>query len=393
MPKYPVNPAVVIAAREELGLDRESAAALLKISPEYLSELESGSRQPDLSLVRRMASKYRVSLAALFMPAPLLPFQKPRDFRTVGGEAPGLSADTLLAIRTASELQEIASDLVAEAPDLHEPQELPEPSLSDDASQLAATERARLSVSVEDQLSWPTASDAFRYWRWRIESLGILVFLIRMPRADCRAFSLWRERALIPTIVINGVEVDQAKSFSLFHEYAHLLLRRPGMCNERERDVDEARLERFCNRFAAHLLMPEQAVREALRLTPPVGRPGDWTIDELAKVARRLWVSRPALALRLEEMGLAQSGFYDWVDANLGAEIWSGRIPGGGRLKHHERRLRQFGGEFTSIVLGALQKGIVDPVGVDEVLGTTSRHLPALESSLEAQRQRYAALG
>ena len=64
---------------------------------------------------------------------------------------------------------------------------------------------------------------------------------------------------MVPVVVVNQREVDQAKIFTLFHEYAHLILRRQGICLERE-DVDKRAIESWCNEFAAMFLVPSDAL-------------------------------------------------------------------------------------------------------------------------------------
>lgn len=102
----------------------------------------------------------------------------------------------------------------------------------------------------------------------------------------------WRTLAP-PTIVVNSAEADQAKSFTIFHEYAHLLLRSAALCLEFQQNVDRADTERFCNRFAASFLMPEDAVK-AITGPQSDSAGADWPLGQLEEIARKFVTTQPS---------------------------------------------------------------------------------------------------
>src|SRR5258708_15552783 len=107
-----------------------------------------------------------------------------------------------------------------------------------------------MNVSVERQLHW-RSGQAFSYWRALIERLGIAVYLQKFEAADCRGWSMADEDAP-PAIVVNRDDrFDAARVYTLIHEYAHLLIRRPGISDLDSRNPTEA----FCNRFAGAFLI------------------------------------------------------------------------------------------------------------------------------------------
>lgn len=124
-------PEVLAWARSVAGLSLEDAAKRLKLRPEELSDMEAGTRVPRLGQLRDMARVYALPLSTLLMPEPLEPPQRPEDMRTVGGRATRLSAATLRVIREARERQELAADLLAEAPGSLPAANLPRATLSD----------------------------------------------------------------------------------------------------------------------------------------------------------------------------------------------------------------------------------------------------------------------
>src|SRR5690606_22504959 len=121
---------------------------------------------------------------------------------------------------------------------------------------------------------------------------------------DCRGFTIYDDRNA-PIIVVNKTEdYDPARTFTLIHEYCHLLLREPGISDQDDRNPVEA----FCNRFASAFLMPRAILRELLPNWP--NQPVEWDFDDIVSWSARLKVSQQALALRLESLGIAPVGYY-----------------------------------------------------------------------------------
>src|SRR5205814_496164 len=121
---------------------------------------------------------------SLFMPEPL-PLVLPKQYRTFRGRPPQLSEATLLAwadvndaIDAFAELRTVNHDLVQVPP-------LSQITLSpQDVEKFAVVERARLRVTVAQQYVW-TDAQARNAWRAALESVGVFVYFVQMPRRDC----------------------------------------------------------------------------------------------------------------------------------------------------------------------------------------------------------------
>ena len=234
--------------------------------------------------------------------------------------------------------------------------------LSADPDEEGEKERRRFGISVEDQIGWKS-SEAFRKWRRAIERTGVLVFQQKFPLSDCRGFTLF-DTPNSPCIVVNKLEhIDVAKSFTLWHEYAHLMLRRPGVCDEDARSPIEA----FCNQFAAAFLMPREALRQVLPVWP--NEPIEWTDQVVKRAAQRLKVSQRALALRLEEVGVAPSGF----NARFSWPAKKRRVSSGGG-NYVATRLSEIGAGYVRRVFEALEHGAIDSVEAVQALALTEEH-------------------
>src|SRR5262249_11625660 len=146
------------------------------------------------------------------------------------------------------------------------PPTIPHARVTTPVASVAAAVRRRLGIAIDDQLSWDSASEAFQEWRDAVEKQGIFVFLLAMGRDACRGFSLYDDRA--PIIAINTWWNAAARSFSLFHEYAHLVTRTSSICAQDGRldianTADPA--ERWCEEFGASILLPADDVMRILR--------------------------------------------------------------------------------------------------------------------------------
>jgi hypothetical protein len=93
---------------------------------------------------------------------------------------------------------------------------------------VAGIVRERLDVSVESQLACQSASAAFDAWRAGVQDLGVVVFLFQLGAESCRGFSLWDDRA--PIVAVNTAWNDEARAFTLFHEFGHLITRTNSAC-------------------------------------------------------------------------------------------------------------------------------------------------------------------
>lgn len=377
---FAANPAVLVWARERWGLDVGEAASALGIEEARLEAIERGDRPLEFELLDQMTKVYHLGFTNFVLREPPRTFADPKDFRTVGGEAPRYSTEMRQAITLTQVDQDAATDLAQElgrpvAPDLERA------TLSQDIEELAAGQRALLGVADDAQRDWKDFRAAFWQWRVRIEGLGILVFLRAFPREDCRGFSSWPD-GLMPAIVVNRNEEPQAQVFTLLHEYAHLLLRQPGLCDQNDLD-DQARVERFCNRFAAAALMPRDTVR---RLVEELGLPArqDWERGDVGKLARSLKVSRPAAMLRVEELGIAARGSYGRLGYDRDDDTWRPERKGGGgsNAPYVRRHLNRLGTSYVQLVFNALEARLIDDTDADLHLDLRIKHFEDLRGEL-----------
>ena len=382
-----VNPKVLEWARKEARMSEAQAADALSVSPSDLIAFEQGRLKPTLGLLREMSAKYQLPIATLAMPEPFPPSKLPKDFRTLDGREASVTPATAFAVREARRLQEEMQELLAEEEDLAIRYELPDVRGNTPVAQLAVQERSRFGISIDAQLAWSSDSVAFRSWRDKIESFGIFVYVLEMPVDDCRGFSL-REGGS-PVIVISKDEwIDAAKIFTLLHEYCHIRRNQPGLS-----DLGRNSVEKYCNNFAAYVLMPEEALRRVLDL-PERPEVVDWDMSEIRVAARGLHVSQQALALRLENAGYARDGFFEDVKSVQSRQ----RKPE--RRKNPENRggvppyvvkLAELGARYAGNVMVAYERGNLNDLEAYRMLALAPRHFGKLRERIGPRISANAA--
>jgi Zn-dependent peptidase ImmA (M78 family)/DNA-binding XRE family transcriptional regulator len=381
MVNVPVADGVLIWAREYRGLSQEEAAEKLDLALQELQALEAGETQPTLTLFERIATRYQLPQATLFRRTPPKTPPRPRDFRTLAGRGPQWSFDLLLAISQARGLQTRLQEVEDEDEELAEPVRLPHYSEERDPWQQGEAERRRLGVSVEEQMRWHR-SEVFREWRSVIEGAGVSSYLLKFSLESGRGFSL-HDPGERPAIVANKAEqFEPARAFTLIHEYAHILVGQPGVSDQSWNNATEA----FCNRFAAGFLMPVEALRAVLPYWP--NEPVNWSNEQIVEFARALNVSRSALALRLQELGMAPDNFFDRFQDAGGNEV----RPGGGGGNYVNTRLSEIGERFPRTMLAAVDHGSLDYVRAAEHMAIAPRHFETLHNRL-ARRQVVGGRG
>jgi Zn-dependent peptidase ImmA (M78 family) len=210
-------------------------------------------------------------------------------------------------------------------------------------------------VSAADQISWSSSAIAFDNWRNAVESAGHIVLLFSIGKGSCRGFSVFDPRASV--IAVNTAWNEEARIFTLFHELAHLITRTSSACVESLRTSDQADpVERWCERFAAEVLMPKADVEALLRQQG--WKPGTEVsnLDVAAFVARRFKVSLRAAVIKLISFNAARWDLYDQIPTVADKKP---EVGGGTGRSRTEIREDQFGDRVASLLVDAVAKDVI----------------------------------
>lgn len=381
-----VNRDVMKWARESAGLDAEAVAKRLGISLNTVEGWELGTKKPTLKALNELASFYKRPLATFFLPEPPQELPLPKDFRVLPEEQKRpLSRKARLAIRRARRVQSLATELT-KAADREPSANIERADLIEDPEVVAARERDRLAITVREQLNWKNDYVAFSMWREAVEGMNIAVLQVSIPVEEARGFSLLDN--LLPAIVVSARDYIRARMFTLFHEYAHLLLGTSGICIPNEASHDDAHLEgieRFCNHFAGALLVPKNALQmdEDVRLITRRSDVDDYCID---RIAGRFKVSRQVV---LRRMLISELILKHQYESKL--EEWETRLKPKPKKRVFvspppKRCMLENGHLFVSLALGAREREVITYSDLADYLSINLKHLDKVEVLLSEHK-------
>ncbi len=167
-----------------------------------------------------------------------------------------------------------------------------------------------IGISIKNQLLWSDARVAFREWREVLNTKGVAVFQFQIGQEAIRGFSVWDDN--LPVAAVNTAYTPQARVYTLYHEIGHLLHRTEGACRSFG-DPDSAKVERWCDKFAAAFLLPDWETRQSAVVYRD-DAPDEDRYDQVREIARRFNTSVRATALRLIELDLADQDLYGIID-------------------------------------------------------------------------------
>lgn len=349
------------------------------VTSEDIIKWEAGLAQPTFSDIQELARIYKRPLAVFFLNSPPEEIDNPIDRRSAGSKYnEDISPKGLLIIRKARKIQLTTAALYSEL-DEKPSFKFKKYTTNTDPEVLAKDVRNDLSLSLQDQFKFRKFEDFFEYLRTKIEDTGVITLKCSLndvvPIEDYRAFSFADKEPYL--IMVNNKDYEGAKVFSLAHEFAHILLRQAGVCNNfksfdyQGNKVDE--LEVFCNEFAANLLVPKDDFlkNNALKNKNKI------LFEELESIVKNLAlsfkVSRVVILRRLLTLNFIDSSTYKAKISDWDSEVLSPRKKGGSfSLK---TILQKNGKTYSSLIFEAYDKNKISYSNISEYLGINRRYV------------------
>ena len=380
-----VNCDLLIWARESINMDLDEAAGKIGVKTDRLREWETGNRRPTVNQARKMSRVYRRPLAAFYLPErpTSLGFAVPHDFRRLPKDQPrGLSPELIVEIRRIEYLRDAAIEL-AEEPSKRAERFVDTVPPGEPVKTVVNRAMKLIGVPMTTRLGWRTQYDALNGWKDAIEGQGVLVMhLDRVDVEEVRGIAI--AEPVFPLIAVNGKDSPTGRTFTLIHEFIHLMLGATGMSNmrlARRPRTHEQRIEQFCNRVAGEVLVPKQAL---LSHKDVRGTPGavDWPDQAISNLAQHFKVSREVVVRRLAMLDRATDDFYRQKRRQYAEEREAGEESGGGFLPMSRRIIRAIGQPFARIALDAYHREAISSSDLAELLGARVKHLRAVEDLL-----------
>jgi len=371
----------------------------VSVSEQALVAWEQGKGDPELEQLETLAEIYRCAVGQFFLAAPERVFREaghlgPLSFRGLAKEkVSSLHPETRQSLLDFVEMADWCASAIREAGISWNVLLQQETVSAREIDAVAAREAKRLGFSERVRSRWTCPEDAFQWWRSRIEEQGVFCWQMKLVPQDVRGASLWREG--IPFILINRYDREAAtgRLFTLLHEYFHLLfsLKRTGGMACDFRGLRRSRVEALANRFAAQVLLPVETFQKHLKRRGENKFRENWTDKVLDELAQELFVSKHVLAVALEQLGLAPSGFYQqrlirWENRYVN---WrpGGRDSGGRSFL--EQKLRAFGTSTFRLLASLESQGSLDFVEAAYLLDTKVERIQEIVLWARGQRSEH----
>ena len=355
--REPVTPEVVRWAIDESGYAPAEIAAHLKTDPRTVEAWCNGAERPTVGQITKLGKKLKRPRSLFFLPAAPANASLPPQLRTAAGrEGRDLSPDERLQVRRARRVQQLVASVID--PELDDPIPRLEPGATPKA--VAEALRQWLGVPSNAQDVWNgdvrKARDAWIGW---FEQAGILVMQLSLGNDGLRGFSLPHPAA--PAIAVSTAQNDPARSFTLWHELAHLSIGSEASCLA----VSAANsIERRCDEIASCALIPEDELRTAHDSLSTGNR-----LAMIEELARHFGTSLRATALALIRTELGDEKDYALVErerpiADTDKPLAFGR----GGMSRSRLRAREVGRVAVGAITDAIRSGRMSELAARRVL-------------------------
>ena len=334
-----------------------------------LGDWMSGDALPSLRELEKFASFTHVSLGALIMPEPPDEALPIADMRTRGSKVIERPSGNLLdTIDRYQQFQDWYHDYARE----QGAQKLPflgSVSTQDNPHMVAHRVRELLLL---DQITATTPEQWRRDIVKALEDVGVLVMMSGivgnnthrpLSTDEFRGFSLYDDIA--PLIFVNVADEPYcAQNFTLLHEFAHLLLGHSALSGG-DRALGGTGEEAWCNRVAACVLLPDEALKAFGEAT---------TVQDYRAAARRFGVSAEVALHRLYGVGRIGEKQYAALLEKVRAD-YSGdkRSSGGGN--YYNTLTARLGRSFATAIVTSTLEGRTGFTESFRMIGTHKREV------------------
>ena len=363
----PIKPEILDWVVEESGYDPAELAQKVGVDHDDLLGWTTGVSAPPKGKVTQILKTLKRSPDIVYLDAVPEEARLKAHFRTmkVAGSSVSLNPREIRIVREAHYIQYFVAEMLMQG----------EADRVDVPGQL----RLQRSEPVSDQgmkiREWivgnqpPVAGRSFEDWRASVEAKSVFVVNINLPReageGDSKAKDSSRLRGFslpddFAPLVVVCTDNAQAKTFTLFHELAHLGLHGSdaGACHVPIATSDAT--EKWCDRVAGAALVPTAALREFVVRRRLIEGSEDRMVD---LVSREFEVSKRAVAVALEDC-FGIRGLYRRTNSRLAYRDRNRRNRGGGGpgWDRVELRLRKYGRGLVKTVLEHFARGeITEP--------------------------------
>jgi Zn-dependent peptidase ImmA (M78 family)/DNA-binding XRE family transcriptional regulator len=358
---FSINPDILFFMRKSSGMSEDDIAKKLKLSKsEYLS-IEKGDKKIAQNLLIHLADIYKRPLIAFYSVDPTQFAELPHDYRLNRDKK--ISPEVFLAKRKALYLAEELREITGRKT------KLPEINPNISTNELANKVRMHLEIDFNflNELIERKEETALSYYKSLIEEKFFIPVLEHPLKSNgVRAFSVFDDVCIM---VLNESDSNEVKLFSLFHELCHLLKRQDGICTvDIEKDKSNQPEEKYCDEFAAFLLLPEDLLRNEITQLPIA------TLKQLNDISRKFGVSKLVTIIRMKELNIIDSRQFKILKGKLEAV----KKNGFGRRNWEQTYIKRTSRLVLNHLLDSFRKGDMTYTSLSTITGIKDKYLQKL---------------
>ncbi len=374
-----VNYKVLVWARETIVMTRTSASEKTGISVNRLVQLEQGEKFPSLEEIKELSKAYKRTIATLLLTTPPKEKPLPKDRRTVNSSDIGnFHEKTIMAIRKARSLVSSLIELKQDA-GIAVPRFQYRATMQDNPVMLA--NKLREDLKLGEIRKFENINIALEAYIEKVESMGVAVFQLSLTQDSLRGFSIVDEA--MPIIGIKGGgEPPTAKTFTLFHEFAHILLNDGGLCDLSESTNQQ--IEKWCNAFAAEILVPtSELLKINIVIDKHLRKDKIWSKNDLIKLGNHFHVGPLAILRRLLDNKRTTPIYYkDKHEAWNKPQFARSKNPEGRNLA--KETIKEKGKTYISLAFSAFDQNRIDIKDLSDFLGVKFSYITKTRQLLNA---------
>jgi len=337
-------------ARRRSGFSKEALAAKIHATVRQITDWESEAASPPFQTAQKLAKILKIPFGFLFLPEPPKEDLPLADFRTLERTYKP-TPDFLDLLGDVLVKQDWYRDYIAELGE-PAPKFVGKFTVESKITDVAASIREVIGISQPLRHSVRSWTEYLSALSRNAEDAGILVMRSsvvgnstkrNISAHEMQGFAVSDARA--PLVFVNSADYKASQIFTLAHEFAHIWIGQSAISNPDELEAGRDKVEAFCNRVAAQVLVPEE---EFLKVWD-----GNDTDVAITRIAKWFWVSTLVVLRRAHELEKITDSRFQKLKARELEKIVSLAASGG---DYYRNIVARMGGRLTYAVLGEVQQ-------------------------------------
>jgi Zn-dependent peptidase ImmA (M78 family)/DNA-binding XRE family transcriptional regulator len=356
---FKINPEILHFMRQSAGMTEEDIAKKLKLSKSKYLKIENGEMPVSQNELVHLADIYKRPLIAFYSVDTSQSTELPHDYRLNRDKK--ISPEVFLAKRKALYLAEELRSVTGRKTEL--------PKINTNVSSLELSNIIRKLMKVDYEIineiveTKPKDETVLSYYKSLIEEQFFIPVLEHpLKSTGVRAFSVFGD---VSVMVLNESDQNEVRLFSLFHEFCHLLKRQDGICTvDIEKDKDNQPEEKYCDEFAAYILMPEELVKSSLQIHLS-------NLKQIEALAKKFGVSKLVTLIRLKELNILNQTHYN----KLKKELESHNKKSFGRRNWEQTYIKRTSRLVLNHLIDSYKKGDLTYTSLSTITGIKDKYL------------------